>query len=137
MKKNVLSGLLAGFVMLLIWFGFSYVLMWVFPDLVSQYDNTNLYRSMKDPISGLFVFHPFVLALILAFVWDKSKTLFSARKFFTRGVQFGLVYFVIVLPGILMSYITSPYSAEIVLSWVVSVLISALTAGIVFEKINA
>ncbi len=137
MKKVLLSGLLAGFVILLVNIGLCSLQMKFCPTLVSQYDNTNLYRSMKDPITTLFFVHPFLLAMILAFVWDKSKSLFTAKRFLSRGIQFGFVYFIIVIPGLFISYITSPYSIEMVISWAISVLLGALVAGICFEKANA
>ena len=137
MKKVLLSGLLAGFAMLLVCMGLSSLVMKCCPTLISEYDNTSLYRSMKDPITMLFSLHPFILAMILAFVWDKSKSLFTAKRFLSKGMQFGLIYFVIVIPGLFISYITSPYSIEMVLSWAISVLLGALVAGICFEKINA
>lgn len=137
MKKVLLSGLLTGFAMLLVCIGLSSLVMNFCPTLMGEYNNTSLYRSMKDPITMLFSVHPFILAMILAFVWDKSKSLFMAKIFLPRGIQFGLVYFVIVIPGLFISYITSPYSIEMVLSWAISVLFGALVAGICFEKINA
>ena len=137
MKKVLLSGMLAGFVMLLVCIGLSSIIMKFYPTLANQYYNESLFRSMKDPITALFYFHPFVLAIILAFIWDKSKNLFEAKRFLSRGVQFGLVYFVVVIPGLLISYATSPYSLEMVLSWTVSVLLGALAAGVSFEIVNS
>ena len=99
MKKVLLSGLLAGFAMLLVCMGLSSLVMKCCPTLISEYDNTSLYRSMKDPITMLFSLHPFILAMILAFVWDKSKSLFTAKRFLSKGMQFGLIYFVIVIPA--------------------------------------
>jgi hypothetical protein len=137
MKKVLLSGLLAGFAMLLVCMGLSSLVMKCCPTLISEYDNTSLYRSMKDPITMLFSLHPFILAMILAFVWDKSKSLFTAKRFLSKGMQFGLIYFVIVIPGLFISYVTSPYSIEMIFSWAISVLLGALVAGMIFEKVNA
>ena len=92
MKKVLLSGLLAGFAMLLVCMGLSSLVMKCCPTLISEYDNTSLYRSMKDPITMLFSLHPFILAMILAFVWDKSKSLFTAKRFLSKGMQFGLIH---------------------------------------------
>lgn len=137
MKKLVLSGLLAGFVMLLVCIGLSSFVMKFCPTLMSQYNNTSLYRSMKDPIAMLFIFHPFALAMILAFIWDKTKKIFTAKSFLSRGIQFGIVYFITVIPGLFISYVTSPYSIEMVFSWTISVLLGALAAGVCFEKVNS
>lgn len=137
MKKVLLSGLLAGFAMLLVSIGLCSFLMKFCPALVSQYDNTSLYRSMEDPITMLFYIHPFIVAMILAFLWDKAKILFAAKRFLSRGIQFGLIYFVVVIPGLFISYITSPYSIEMIFSWAVSVLLGALVAGLILEKANS
>ena len=117
--------------------GLSSLVMKFCPTLMSEYDNVSLYRSMKDPITMLFSLHPFILAMILAFVWDKSKSLFTAKRFLSRGIQFGLIYFSIVIPGLFISYVTSPYSIGMIFSWTISVLLEALVAGMIFEKVNA
>lgn len=122
--------------MLVVCIGFNFTMMKLFPTIMSQYNNTSLYRSMDDPISMLFVIHPFLVGLILAFIWDKTKSLFTAKKFLSRGVQFGLIYFLTVIPGLFISYVTSPYSVEITFSWLISVLLIALTAGVVLENAN-
>lgn len=136
MKKTILSGFLAGIVMLIACILFSTALMYFFPNLMKQYDNIQLYRSMKDPVSMLFSLHPLIVGMILAFIWDKTKSLFTTKKFLSKGVQFALVYYIVILPGLFISYVTSPYSIAIVMTWAVNVLILALLAGLVYEKVN-
>lgn len=136
MKKRILSGILAGFFMMIAMILFNIVLGKTLPSLMNQYNNTNLYRSMKDPISMLFIFYPFILGMILAWIWDKAKILLKGKRFLSKGIQFGLVYFIVVIPGLFISYITSPYSISIVISWAASVFLLAIVAGITYEKIN-
>lgn len=137
MKKIVFSGLLAGFIMLVLNILFNFATMKFCPSIIAQYNNPELYRSMKDPITMLFFVHPFLVGMVLAFVWDKTKVLFTAKKFLCRGSQFGLMYMLVVLPGLFISYVSSPYTIEVVASWGVNVLITSVAAGILFEKVNA
>lgn len=136
MKKIILSAFLAGFVMFVASLIMGYGIVLLFPSIGVEYQNTALYRQMSDPISSLFLLHPFLVGIILAFVWNKTKSLFETKKFMSRGVQFGLMYFVIVIPGLLISYACSPYSLLMVATWTVSVMINSILSGLVFEKIN-
>jgi hypothetical protein len=83
----------------------------------------------------LFYVHPFLVGLILAWVWEKIKKIVKGKGT-AKGVNFGLTYFLIVVPGMLMSYSTFKISLLMVTTWTISVLVQALVAGIILAKTN-
>lgn len=131
MKKYILSGLYAGLVMFAIAMVFSQLSMMI-PILKTEYANIALYRQMNDPRTLFFFIHPFLLGFILAFIWDRTENIIQSPK----GIVFGLMYFLIVMPGLLISYACSPYSLIMVLFWSITVLFQGLSAGSIFQKLD-
>lgn len=135
MKKIFWPGILVGVVNLILGMLVSFIFM-MFPAVVLDYKNTALIRPFADPLMTLFFLYPFVLGIILAWAWDKSKTLFHGTVIM-RGVKFGLAISLIsTIPGMFVSYTTFPISLVTIISWTVSGLICAIAAGIILAKIN-
>ena len=133
MKKVILSGLLAGLVMFLASQIVSRLFGMVFPAINAEYQNTNLFRSFKDPLMLLFFVYPFLVGILLAWFWKKTKSIFGEN--IKGGVKFGIFYWIIsTIPGMFATYTSMPYSWEIVLSWLVSGLVEAILAGIILSK---
>lgn len=111
---------------------------WVFqfflPQIKIEYENHNLFRAFNDPLMSLMILHPFIVALILAWIWDLVKTVLPSDKFFNKGLFFGLGYWLISLPGMLITYGTFPISIILILNWSVGILVQSLSCGIVFSK---
>ncbi len=137
MKKIIISGLVAGVVMLVTAFIFNQAFYYFLPVLKLEYSNTSLYRAMDDPVMMLYFLHPLFLGFILAFVWNITKDAFVSKKGLPRGIQFGLIYWLIVLPGLFISYICSPFSLLAVCTWGIVTFAQALLAGLILEKMNA
>ena len=137
MKKILLSGLVAGFVMLIVSMIISALFGIVFPSLQTEYSNPNLFRSWSDPLMSLYFVYPFVLGLILAWVWDKTKGLFKEKIFWKNAVNFAFGYWLVAsVPGMLITYSSFPLSLIIVLSWTVGGLVQAVCAALVYSKMN-
>lgn len=136
MKKVILSGLVAGAAMLVVGLGVGYLLMLVFPGLQAEYENTSLFRSWEDPIMSLYFAYPFVTGLILAWVWNKVKKVFAGKAWAKRGLSFGFAYWVVTIPGMLISYASFPLSLLMVVSWTISGLLQALCAGPILAAMN-
>jgi Na+/proline symporter len=81
----------------------------------------------------LFFVYPFLLGVILAWFWKKTKNNFGEN---TRGgLEFGFTYWIISsIPGMFATYTSMPYSLAIVSSWLVGGLVQALLAGIILSK---
>ena len=136
MRKVLIPGLAAGVAMLLVGMIISWLINLALPDLMMEY-KTTLFRPWEDPLMSLYFAHPFVLGLALAFVWDKVKGFLQGGPM-KRATNFALAYFIVAtIPGMLISYSSFPLSILMILSWTISSLVQAWTAGLVLAKINA
>lgn len=134
MKKAILFGLLTGVLLLAVGMGLNYLLNALFPQLVTEYENVAIYRPWDDPKMSLFFIYPFLVALLLAFVWMKHKNAFQGSAL-RRGLKFGFAYFVIaIIPGMLMSYSSFQVSALMVGSWTLSGLLDGIIPGLIYAK---
>jgi len=97
-----------------------------------EYQNPNLFRANSDPLMLLFFAHPFLLALVLFWIWKKVKNIFG-----NNGLKFGFAYWIIaVIPGMFATYASMPYSFLMVLSWTISGLVQAIIAGLILSKFD-
>jgi len=134
MKKAILSGLLAGLVMLVLGLAVGRLFDLFAPGLVAEYNNPALFRPWSDPLMSLYFLQPFLVALILAWFWTKLKGLVRGTNALEKGLFFGLAYWLLIIPGMLMTYSSFPLSLLIVFSWTVIALIQGLAAGWIFAK---
>ncbi len=136
MKKVILPGILAGVLMLIIGMGVSYLFNFIFPSVAAEYNNIALFRPWSDPLMQIYFAYPFLLGIILAWAWDKSKSLFKGGQG-KRAVNFGLAYFLIAgIPGMFITYSSFQLSFLIIFTWLISGLINGIIAGLVFVKMN-
>jgi hypothetical protein len=85
----------------------------------------------------MFFAYPFVLGIILAFVWDKVKKSVAGKTTTSRGLNFGLIYFMATtIPGMFITYSSFQVSLMLVMSWTLSGFIEAVVAGWVLAKLN-
>lgn len=84
---------------------------------------------------SIYFVYPFLLGIILAWIWHKIKVLF-AGGYLKRGLSFGFIYWIITIPGMFISYSTFPISLVMVISWSLNGLIQILVAGIILAKTN-
>lgn len=120
--------------MLLVGLAVDSVFKAVIPSIADEYESSGLFRPWSDPIMSLYFLYPFLVGLILAWVWSKVKGIFVSTGGWNTGVRFGLVYWLVTLPGMLISYASFPLSLTMVLVWTISGLLQALVAGILFAK---
>jgi len=134
MKKIILSGLLAGVVLLILSILGLYITIWFFPGLAAQYYDP-AFDSGPDKYL-LYYIHPFVIALALSWFWARFKTMLTG-SFVTRGIEFGVIYALIaILPALWLTYSALSVSLAIVGTWLLFGLLQGLIAGLVFEKLN-
>jgi len=134
-KKIILPGLAIGLVNFLASMLVSQIFGIVFPSVAAEYLNPNLFRSNTDPLMLLFFVHPFLLAVILSWLWQKTKNIFGVDLI--GGLKFGFSYWIIAtIPGMFATYTSMPYSGLMVLSWLVGGLVQAVIAGIILSKLN-
>jgi hypothetical protein len=134
MKKIIVSGLMAGVILLAFSVLGLYLTIWLFPNLAMQY-----YNPAFNAGSGrylLYYIHPFIISMALAWFWDRFKGVLKG-SFITRGIEFGAIYALIaILPMIWLIYSAMSVSLGMVTSWLAFGLIQGLIAGLVFEKTN-
>jgi hypothetical protein len=134
MKRIISSGLIAGVVLLILSVLALYATIWFFPTLASQY-----YDPAFDNQSGRYLIyyaHPFVIALALAWFWDRFKGALKG-SYLTKGIEFGLIYaLVAIFPVMWLTYSALAVSLAMVGTWLVFGLLQGVIAGLLFEKFN-
>lgn len=137
MNKVMKSGLAAGGVMLLVSLIAGQILNMFLPGLAQEYQNPGLFRPWSDPLMSLYFLCPFIQGFAMAWVWEKTKTLFHKVEPKKRGVKFGYIFFLATsIPGILMSYASFPVSLMMTVSWTIAGLVQTVTGGWVLGKMN-
>ena len=134
MKKILIPGFAAGFILFVVSYGCLYMGITFFPALFTEYNNP-LFSSQGNR-DVFFYLHPFIFSFALAWFWDRFKGLFKGR-ILLRGIEFGLVYSIVaLLPIMWISYSALDVTVIMVLSWFAYGLMQATVAGLIFAKIN-
>lgn len=134
MKKIIVSGLVAGAVLFVVSYGGLYLAIRFFPEFFVDYNNPLFNSDGSRDI--LFYSHAFIISMALSWFWDRFKGLFS-KSFLLRGLEFGFVYAVIaLLPVMWITFSAMDVTVPMVLSWFFYGFFQAVTAGIVFARIN-
>lgn len=133
-KKIILSGVVAGIVLLILSIVCLYGTIWLFPGLASQY-----YDPAFDAQSSRYMIyyaHPFVIGMALSWFWNRFKGALTG-SFLMRGIEFGLVYALIaIFPVMWLIYSAISVSLPMVATWFLFGLLQGVIAGLVFEKLN-
>ena len=87
MKKVVIFGLVAGALMLGVSIVLSLIISSIFPEAMAEYSNAEIFRQWVDPLMYYFFLHPFLMGVILSFIWLKVSGLIDEG-----GLKKGLVY---------------------------------------------
>lgn len=134
MKKIVLSGLVAGIVLLILSILGLYITIWFFPGLAAQYfDPAFDTQSSKVMI---YCIHPFIISFALSWFWNRVKEVLKG-SFITRGIEFGLIYTLIAtFPVMWLIYSAMNISLEMVATWFVFGVLQGIISGLIFEKMN-
>lgn len=131
----LIKGLLAGAVILVVGMLLSPAFQALAPGLKAEYQNPDLFRPWSDPIMSLYFVHPFLLGIILAWIWNKVSAVVVAKSELQRGLIFGAaVWAMSSLPGMLITYASFPLSVMMVTNWCISGLVEMLCVGVFFSK---
>jgi hypothetical protein len=129
MKKIISDGLIAGVAMIIANMVLNAILNLLFPFLRDFYAQESMFRAMDDPLMILFFFYPLVLGVGFAWVWDKTKHLFSGNVH-KKAMDFGTIYFFLVgLPMLLINVGSFAFEFVVIFSWMVMSLINGLVGG--------
>jgi len=132
MKKIMLFGLLAGLVMFVANYVFSFFFNLAIP-VNQEYSGNPAFRPWSDPLMSLIFLHPFIVGIILAWFWTKLKPVLDpARK--KAWIYFAFAYWIFAFPGMLISYSTFPISISMVLNWYLGILVQSICASLIYQK---
>ncbi|MBI2031550.1 MAG: hypothetical protein HYT08_02940 [Candidatus Levybacteria bacterium] len=123
------KGLIAGVILLVVGLGFNWFAGLIFPPIAQEYKNPALFRPWDDPLMLAFFGYPFIVGLVLSYLWDKIKA--------KDPLEFAKFYFIIAtIPGMFISYTSFQISLLMVLVWTASGFLQVYVAGFVFTKIK-
>lgn len=132
MKKVFTSGIIAGFAILILSFAGIYATIFLLPEIANEYYDPT-YRTDR---LWLFIAHPFVMAITFAWFWDKFKDSIQGGWLF-KGVWMGLIYAAVAtLPAMWLTFSSLNVSLGMVITWFLYGVLCAVTAGVIFSKIN-
>lgn len=132
--EKIRIAILTGVILSVISLKFSYFTHFITSKLDQNYSNTCLMRSFVDPIRWWFFVQPFVISIIMAFAWNSIKEKFKNNFNTARGPLFGLLFWIISLPSLLLSYSIFPISLLLTITWALSGLSQSIVAGFIFSK---
>lgn len=132
--KIIGTGLLGGLVMLAISILSSGMSANIFPGLPSEYQNQALFRSWQDPLMLIYFFVPFFSGIILAWFWSCINASVPGKTGTSKGLRFGLAYWLIGIPGMLMTWSSFTVSLPMVVSWSLGSILEALAMGFTVAK---
>lgn len=136
MKKILLPGIIAAVVATLLSMLVSYPFQLAFPWLEEAYKNTALFRPMDNPLWSLFFVEPLFLYIVLAWLWDKTKGVIEG-SFLKRAFCFGFaIWLIATIPGMILTYSGFQMTLTMVVNWTTSALVSHISAGMVYAKMN-
>jgi hypothetical protein len=133
-SKKIVVGLTSGLIILVVSIVVSYFFQFFQPSIQLEYQNQEIFRSVSDPLMSYFYIEPFLLGCILLWVWGKFNLIIKGDSQLEKGLRFGLIYWIITLPGLVMTFTSFKVSLLIVISWSISNLISAVFSGVLFSK---
>jgi len=134
MGKIFKAGVVAGIVLLILSILGLYFTIWFFPGLAIQYFDP-AFAADSSRIS-LYYIHPFIISMALSWFWSRFKGGLTGM-FFTRGIEFGIIYAMIAtFPIMWLIYSSMNVSFALVTTWFLLALVQGIIAGLVFEKIN-
>lgn len=135
MKKIVVT-ISSAFAMLAAGMAIGYLFDFLIPSLKTEYQNTALYRPWEDPMMYLFFLQPFILCGTLVWGWARIKDHFTGSTG-SKALQVALImFFLTVIPGMLMTISSFKVSVVATATWTVSGFLQVLVAALVFIKMS-
>lgn len=131
-KNIVISGIAAGFLLLVLMVVSGFIVNMVMPADMSQYEGM---RAMDDPIMTLFWLYPFVVAFAAAVVFDCVRGCLRRDRVYT-GVQFGgLLLVIMTIPSLYVMVTSMTWPLDFYISTGIWEIVSFPLMGILFARI--
>lgn len=140
MKKIFLPGLVSAIAMIAASMVFGFLLKLIFPGLndsfMAEYENTSVFRPMKDPLMMLFFLHPFLYSFPIAWGWDKIKDRVAGGVWLRAWYVMLFLFFLSTLPGMFISYTCFVVSLPMIISWLASSVFQTYAGALVICSMN-
>ncbi|MFH1786833.1 MAG: hypothetical protein ABH829_04250 [archaeon] len=134
-RSIIISALGALVVGLVVFFALQPVFKIVAPGVMAEYGAAGIFRPWSDPWMSYVFVHPFFAGLFMAVVYNFVKDSIKADTLCKKGTHFGLLVFLLGIPGMLMSYSTFLISGAMVVTWTVQAFLQTVLIGIVIAKV--
>ncbi|KAB2866726.1 MAG: hypothetical protein F9K37_13680 [Bacteroidales bacterium] len=134
MKKYILTSLLAAIAGLAANMAVGFLFIFILPTLEIEYSNTSLFRPWEDPLMSLYFFHPFYIAFILAWVWNKTKSLIRGNIWRQAFVFTGFYILLATFPGLILSISSFKISFAMTFSWAVGAFVQTYIMSLLFAR---
>ncbi|MDP1706240.1 MAG: hypothetical protein Q8L36_00205 [bacterium] len=130
MKKISIAQFFAGLAMLIIGFLVNMVMNAVWPISVAEYANTTIFRSWTDQIMLFYYVYPFIVAIMLARIWQWLTPLNP------NWLKFGWYGFLtMTVPGMLVTFASFQVSLGMTIGWTITGFLQLFAASYIFSKI--
>lgn len=130
MKKISLAQFFAGLAMLIIGFLVNMVMNAVWPISVAEYANTTIFRTWADQIMLFYYVYPFIVAIMLARIWQWLMPLNP------NWLKFGWYGFLtMTIPGMLITFASFQVSLGMTIGWTITGFLQLFAASYIFSKI--
>jgi hypothetical protein len=136
MKKIVIPALVVAVATFIVSMIIGQAFNMLVPSLMNEYKTPGLFRPWDDPLMMMYFAYPLILGFIMAWLWDKTKTLFTGSTgsiIWNFAILFWLIF---TLPGMFMTLSSFKISVIMVLSWTISNLGQAYIGALVVVKMN-
>ena len=132
-KQIIISGILAGFVILIISQIVNYFVAMLLPYTVLSLGGM---RPVNDPIMLLFFLFPFVISFAMAIAYSKISSAFSGN-WKSKGFQFGsIAWLLYALPSIYVVFTSMDYPLGFTISRIAGSLIYLFAAALIVAKFS-
>ncbi len=132
MKNFIISGILSGVAILLVWMVSSTLISMLFSYDIMDFGGM---RAMDDPLMLLSFLYPFVLGLAMSYVFPYVKP--EGKTGVRKGLCFGaLMWLVVIVPSAFMIYTSMDYPAGFAIEQLVGGLLYMLAGGAVIGKLR-
>lgn len=128
-RNIVLSGIVGGFLLLIISFAADFAVQWVAP-----YDIFSIggMRPIEDPVMLGYFISPFVFAFIAAIVFDVVGGSLKGTPVHRGLVYGGLLVLLVLVPNMVVIYTSMLYPAGFYLSNILTAVIAYPLLGVLF-----
>ncbi|HQW10608.1 MAG TPA: hypothetical protein PK076_01545 [Saprospiraceae bacterium] len=132
--KIVKWGLIGGVILSLTGYLGIYVMIHLSPNMFDDYYNP-IFKSSPDR-NFLFYTHGFILALVLSWLWEKTKSLYHGTMLLRAG-EFTMMYVITAfIPIFWLTLSAMDLTFSMIFTWLIYGAVQTLIAGLIYSKFN-